>query len=484
MHSVDQRRRFVRAAVVTLAIALVASACGNRRPVEEALLSTEGVGIQPGEGDAAATGGGVSAGGGDSGAGLAAGDGAVASSGAADVGSSGAPAAGASSGGPADGATGAAGAGSTAGDGPARYDAGASDKQVKFASVSSLTGLFSDFLQPRGARAYFKSVNAQGGVNGRTINYVIYDDQWDVTRNAALTRQAFETDDAFAFVDNEAVITGQGGKAFVEANKIPVIGGDMGNLATWGVSPYYYPQALNGGTNGGRLTGRWAVEGAGCKRVAGLALGVAESRAFVKSAEKGMTERGSAPFVYYGEIGIAETDYTQYAAQSKANEADCVVIGGQTNFYVRFLRAAAQQDYDPVLILAESAYDPAYIEADVPNEGDFFVMQTDIKENASKNPAVARMLDNINRFEPGLKVNGWAIKSYVAGMLAVEALKRMGNDLTRANALKVLDAIREFPTGLTPPLSMNPGPKEGPRCGNIGQVKGKRASLVRTNYCL
>src|SRR5579884_961227 len=78
--------------------------------------------------------------------------------------------------------------------GPTRYDQGADDHEIKFASISSLTGLVPDFMQPRGARAYFKYVNALGGVNGRKLTLLIYDDQWDVTRNAALTRQALESD--------------------------------------------------------------------------------------------------------------------------------------------------------------------------------------------------------------------------------------------------------------------------------------------------
>lgn len=471
--------------VVVLAVASVCLnlvACGNRRPESEA-LGQEGQGAAVGGPGGSAGTDVIGSGGASSGAG-----GVDALPGTGGTGPAASGASGVSDvpdadvGGRAATDRPVAPSGAAAASGPATYDSGATERTVKVASISSLTGLFSDFFQPRAARAHLKAVNAAGGVNGRTIEFVIYDDQWDVTRNAALTRQAIDTDDVFAFVDNQAIITGQGGKAYIEQKRFPVVGGDTGNLSTWGVSPYYYPQAMLGAVNGGRLMARWARE-VRCKAIAGFTMAVDESRGFLKSFRNGLEELGLPDFVHYGEISMAETDYTQYAAQAKAARADCVVIGGQTNFYVRFLRAASQQSYDPVL-LVPAGYDPAYIEADVPNEGDYFLQQSDIVENAGVNPAIARMVQEIRRYEPGMKINGWAINGYAAAQLFVEALRRAGDQLTRANLIEVLDSIKDFRTGIVPPMSFAPGPKAGSNCAFVGQVRAKKATLVRSDYCL
>lgn len=88
------------------------------------------------------------------------------------------------------------------------------------------------------------------------------------------------------------------------------------------------------------------------------------------------------------------------------------------------------------------------------------------------------------RAQPGMKINGWAIDGYAAAQLFVEALRRAGNQLTRANLLKVLDSIKDFKTGIVPPMSFAPGPKKGSNCAFVGQVGDKKATLVKANYCL
>ena len=50
----------------------------------------------------------------------------------------------------------------------------------------------------RGADAYFKYVNAHGGVNGRKIKYLYRDDAYDPSKTVQLTRELVENDKVFA----------------------------------------------------------------------------------------------------------------------------------------------------------------------------------------------------------------------------------------------------------------------------------------------
>jgi branched-chain amino acid transport system substrate-binding protein len=62
-----------------------------------------------------------------------------------------------------------------------------------------LTGAFASMAGiARGAEAYFKYLNARGGVNGRTIAYRYYDDAHDPVRTLDLTRRLMEQDRVFA----------------------------------------------------------------------------------------------------------------------------------------------------------------------------------------------------------------------------------------------------------------------------------------------
>src|ERR1700741_2921150 len=58
-----------------------------------------------------------------------------------------------------------------------KYDAGASDTEIKIGSTMPYSGPASAFgAIGRTAEAYFKKINAEGGINGRKINFVTYDD--------------------------------------------------------------------------------------------------------------------------------------------------------------------------------------------------------------------------------------------------------------------------------------------------------------------
>lgn len=383
------------------------------------------------------------------------------------------------------GGTGTSRSGGQAGGGVEAYDSGASKTAINVGSVSALTGLFSDFMQPRGARAYFKMINAQGGINGRKINLNIYDDQWDATQNAALTQQAAKSDNVFAFVANMAPLSSHGGMSFNEKNGYAVVGGDMIDLQNWGKSPNYYPQAALESVAGGRVGGR-ATKIAGCHKVAGFSLAVNESRSWTSAFEKGMGDVGLGKYVYSADISFAETDYTPYISQAKSRGADCITFGGQTNNFLRLMQTMGQQNYNATLVLPSSAYDPGFVEEAKkhPNIKAYSTTPFDLLENAGSNPAIAQFVNAAKAYEPSMKVNGYAILAWVSAQIFTEAIRRMGNNITRANLIKTLDGMKNFKTGIVSAISYSPGPHQGSRCANEIQLVSGKWKVVQANSCV
>lgn len=367
--------------------------------------------------------------------------------------------------------------------GEAKYDQGANDREIVFGSISGLTGVL-DTMRPEAARAYFKYVNDRGGVNGRKLSLRIYDDQWDVTRNAALHRQAFEQDKVFAFVSNLAPITTHGGVPFVEAKRIPVIGGEGVDLRAWSVSPYYFTTTELENVYGGQLGGRLAGE-QGCKRVAGQSYNIDESRSWLDTFRKGLQERGVGDFVYRGENGLAETDFTAYAIQIKQANADCVTVGEFDAQVVRFKQALKQVGHEARFIIPSTFYS-ALLLKDGLFEGDLGIVPTDIVENAPNNPAMQEFTNVVNKYEPAIKdkINGWAVKAYSSAQLAVEAVRRAGNILTRDRVLEVLNQMTDLDIGTVPPMTFRPGRHEGQRCAALVQIKNGKFVNLKRWYCV
>ncbi len=84
----------------------------------------------------------------------------------------------------------------------ARADVGVTDDSVTIGGTFPLTGVAAPGYSeiPTGAQAYFDYVNANGGVNGRTIEFLVKDDGYDPTKTSTLTNELVLKDEVFATV--------------------------------------------------------------------------------------------------------------------------------------------------------------------------------------------------------------------------------------------------------------------------------------------
>ena len=69
------------------------------------------------------------------------------------------------------------------------YDPGASDSEIKIGNINPYSGPASAYSQiGKTIGAYFKKVNAEGGIGGRKINFISYDDGYSPPKAVAQAR--------------------------------------------------------------------------------------------------------------------------------------------------------------------------------------------------------------------------------------------------------------------------------------------------------
>src|SRR5882724_5911190 len=77
-----------------------------------------------------------------------------------------------------------------------KYGPGASDTEVKIGNTNPYSGPASAYgMIGKTIEAYFKKVNAEGGVNGRKINFISYDDGYSPPKTVEQTRKLVESDE-------------------------------------------------------------------------------------------------------------------------------------------------------------------------------------------------------------------------------------------------------------------------------------------------
>src|SRR4051812_35111883 len=79
-----------------------------------------------------------------------------------------------------------------------KYDTGASDTEIKIGNIAPYSGPASGIATvSKAGAAFFRMINEQGGVNGRKINFISYDDSYSPPKTVEQARKLVESDEVF-----------------------------------------------------------------------------------------------------------------------------------------------------------------------------------------------------------------------------------------------------------------------------------------------
>src|ERR1700745_491629 len=79
-----------------------------------------------------------------------------------------------------------------------KYDTGAGDTEIKIGNVEAYSGPASAYgVIGKTEEAYFKMINDNGGINGRRINFISYDDGYSPPKTVEQARKLVESDEGF-----------------------------------------------------------------------------------------------------------------------------------------------------------------------------------------------------------------------------------------------------------------------------------------------
>jgi branched-chain amino acid transport system substrate-binding protein len=126
----------------------------------------------------------------------------------------------------------------------AASETGVTSSQVLIGGTTPLSGNASAYQSvAKGAAAYFRWVNAHGGVNKRKIKYVYKDDGYDPSETADKTRELVEQDKVFAIFNSLGTEQNLATRAYLNARKVPQLFVASG-ATTFGKDYKQYPWTI------------------------------------------------------------------------------------------------------------------------------------------------------------------------------------------------------------------------------------------------
>src|SRR5213595_21071 len=103
-----------------------------------------------------------------------------------------------------------------------KYDTGATDSEIKIGNIMPYSGPASAYgVIGKTEEAYFKKVNAEGGINGRKINFISYDDGYSPPKTVEQARKLVESDEVLFIFNSLGTPSNTAIQRYMNTKKVP-----------------------------------------------------------------------------------------------------------------------------------------------------------------------------------------------------------------------------------------------------------------------
>ena len=301
-----------------------------------------------------------------------------------------------------------------------------------------------------GAKAYFDYVNARGGVNGRKIAYVYYDDAYNPAQTVQLTRKLVEQDKVFAVFNSVGTANNLAIREYLNAQHVPQLFVGDGSAAIGG-TPERYPWTmgfLQSYRGEGSVYGRDLAKRRPKARIAVLF----ENTELGKDMTRGLSRAiaGKGPKIAASEsYEFTGTDVSSQVAKLKTSHADTLMLFATPKFAIQAIVAAHKLAWKPQLYIASVSIEPgimAIARANAPELTKGALSIAFVKNPNdpiwAKDPALALYRAIMRKHYPSGKqsdVYNWY--GMTVAWTMVDTLKRAGRALTRESLLRAAQSV-------------------------------------------
>ena len=350
-----------------------------------------------------------------------------------------------------------------------KYDSGASDTEIKIGQTVPFSGPASAFAGTgKAAAAYIKMVNEQGGINGRKLNLIQYDDAYSPSKAIEQVRKLVEGDEVLFTFQTIGTASNAAIQKYLNGKKVPQL------LAVSGASRFSDPKnspwsigSNPGYQSEGRIYAKYILANHPNAKIGVLYQNDDLGRDYVAGLKSGLGEKAATMIV--GELSYEITDPTvdSQVIKLKSLGADLVYNASTPKFAAQAIKKIAELAWNPVHILDINA---SPVSATLQPAG-LDISKGIISTAFFKDPADPQWKDDpgmkayfayMEKYYPeGDKLNTFNTFGYISSELLMQILRQSGDDLTRENIMRQAANIRGFvPSLALPGMIVNTSPDD------------------------
>jgi branched-chain amino acid transport system substrate-binding protein len=351
-----------------------------------------------------------------------------------------------------------------------KYDPGASDTEIKIGNIMPYSGPQSIYAQVgRTEAAFFKMINDRGGINGRRIDFISYDDAWSPPKTVEQARKLVESDEVLFMVGSAGTQTNAAIQKYMNQKKVPHLfvasgGSRFGDYEafpwTIGWPPTYQTE--------GRIYARYILDNLPQGKIAILYQNDDSGRDYLKGLKDGLGEDAARRMIV-AEISydLSEPTVDSKVVALKTSGADIFFDEASPKFAAQAIKKAAEIGWKPTLILASISNSVGSVLKPAGLENSKGIISSNYLKDPTDptwkdDPAMKEWSAFIDQYFPeGDKSSIFTVYGYATAKTLVQVLEQCGDDLTRANIMKQAANLKHFELGmLLPGISINTGPTD------------------------
>ncbi len=343
----------------------------------------------------------------------------------------------------------------------ARADPGVFDDRIVFGQSAALKGPAAALgLGMRdGIAAAFQEANAAGGVHGRKLDLISYNDDYEPELAIAKTQRLIGEDKVFALIGEVGTPTSKAVQPITTEQGVPFIGPFTG--ADFLRDPSL-TNVINIRASYHQETEAWIehlTTDLGLSRIAILYQDDSFGRAGLEGVKKALEKRGLG-LVAQGTYMRGTTAVKRALLRIRRGHPQAVVMVGAYKPCAEFIKLARRIKLDAVFMnISFVGSKPLAEELGRDGEGVAVTQVVPLPDDVNI-PLVARYQRALKAINPNAEPGFVSLEGYVVGRLVVEALNHLENPVTRAGLLSTIRDVGVFDLdGIT--LSYGPGDNQG-----------------------
>ena len=345
-----------------------------------------------------------------------------------------------------------------------QYDPGATNTEIKIGNIMPYSGPASAYgVIGRVEAAYFRKVNDEGGVNGRKIDFISYDDGYSPPKTVEQARKLVEDDQVLLIFNSLGTPTNTAIHRYMNEKKVPQLFVATG--ATKWNDPKNFPWTMGWQPNyqaEARIYARYILKNKPNAKIGVLYQNDDYGKDYLKGLTDGLGDKAKSMIVSEQAYDVSEPAIDSEIVNLKASGADVFVDFSTPKFAAQSIRKASEIGWHPMFFLNNvsasvgSVLKPAGFDAAQGIISAAYLKDaTDPEWKSDKD--MKEWTAFMNKYAPDAdKSDASTVYGYAVARTMVQVLKQCGNDLTRANIMKQAANLKNVDPGmLLPGITIN-----------------------------